>query len=388
MLERNRVDIEPFREKFRNCRKEETIASFKNLGGESILISPCPIDNNGLTINPDKIKNVSSFQYMTHLVSFISGNNQSDKARHHQQVASLWATLGDNVFSEVQNNARNGKKVFWVSTDGRGVSWLHLRIDPSPKYYKFEDYKKKPQPQHLPRILQQSVQDDRSDAVQRPPHSKKSWNREDLSNDHLQEFDVGLPDVQQPVIRTKKSQSRGGLTPLQDNPKLVQDTEDELPDVQQPIKQSQSRGGLTPLQDNTKHIQESEEEGLRAVQQPPLANRIKQSRSREGLSLVQQEQHNVSTTNQFSDIQSPVDQPHQQSPLLEEGSQPLGKDDVGPFSEPSISTSDNISKHEEDELGGAKQVKTELDVPNLDEQEVLEPYNHEANGGGPMNIEA
>jgi|TARA_B110000114_G_scaffold61516_1_gene65428 hypothetical protein len=30
----------------------------------------------------------------------------------------------------------------WVSTNGGGVSWLHIRLDAKPKYYQYEPYKK------------------------------------------------------------------------------------------------------------------------------------------------------------------------------------------------------------------------------------------------------
>jgi len=29
----------------------------------------------------------------------------------------------------------------WLSTDGRGVHYLHVRIDKTPKYYKHEEYR-------------------------------------------------------------------------------------------------------------------------------------------------------------------------------------------------------------------------------------------------------
>ena len=192
-LERNRVDITPFKEKFIEKYKSSdrgTVVSFKNLGGESILISPCPIDINGLKINPDYIKNIGSFQYMTHLVSFITGSNRND-FYHNQQVASLWASLGDKVLSEVRSNERNGNfdKVFWVSTDGRGVSWLHLRIDPTPKYYKFADYKRKPEPYRAPVVQQPLADSKRYDSV-------KNWQEREVYSTTLHQRQSFAPVVQ------------------------------------------------------------------------------------------------------------------------------------------------------------------------------------------------
>lgn len=30
---------------------------------------------------------------------------------------------------------------FWLSTAGMGVSWLHVRLDERPKYYRFQEYR-------------------------------------------------------------------------------------------------------------------------------------------------------------------------------------------------------------------------------------------------------
>jgi hypothetical protein len=36
---------------------------------------------------------------------------------------------------------KNKNKLFWLSTHGKGVGWLHMRIDDSPKYISYEHYK-------------------------------------------------------------------------------------------------------------------------------------------------------------------------------------------------------------------------------------------------------
>ena len=42
-------------------------------------------------------------------------------------------------FSELQDRAPEQK--LWLSSAGGGVSWLHFRIEDSPKYYVHQEYK-------------------------------------------------------------------------------------------------------------------------------------------------------------------------------------------------------------------------------------------------------
>ena len=41
---------------------------------------------------------------------------------------------------------RLGAAPLWLSMAGMGVSWLHVRLDLSPKYYGFPDYRARPMP--------------------------------------------------------------------------------------------------------------------------------------------------------------------------------------------------------------------------------------------------
>ena len=36
---------------------------------------------------------------------------------------------------------KNHNKLLWLSTHGKGVAWLHVRIDDSPKYISYIPYK-------------------------------------------------------------------------------------------------------------------------------------------------------------------------------------------------------------------------------------------------------
>ncbi len=46
------------------------------------------------------------------------------------------------VGEQMKNRLKEGTMV-WLSTCGTGVYWLHMRMDPSPKYYSYRPYKSK-----------------------------------------------------------------------------------------------------------------------------------------------------------------------------------------------------------------------------------------------------
>jgi hypothetical protein len=89
------------------------IVSFANLSGDATLIVPSPrteIDAYG------------------HLAAFI---------RHapKPQLDAFWRVVGTCVKSRI------GHDPLWLSTAGGGVAWLHVRLDPRPKYYGYSPYK-------------------------------------------------------------------------------------------------------------------------------------------------------------------------------------------------------------------------------------------------------
>ena len=50
------------------------------------------------------------------------------------------------------------KQTYWFSTDGTGVKWLHMRIDPKPKYYDYEHFAKDGRQGGRDRLLGMNVQ--------------------------------------------------------------------------------------------------------------------------------------------------------------------------------------------------------------------------------------
>jgi hypothetical protein len=102
----------PFAEHFRRARGEDVIV-FPNLGGDAIMVVPCPR-------GPD--------EHYPHLAAFLRG---ADK----QQLRALWRVTAQEMLRRV------GTRPTWLSTAGGGVAWLHVRLDSRPKYYSYGPYR-------------------------------------------------------------------------------------------------------------------------------------------------------------------------------------------------------------------------------------------------------
>ncbi len=111
-LTRIRVNPRPFQEHFDRFPKQKVI-SFPNLSGDAQLVVPTP---------------QSPLQNYTHLANVV--RDAPDK-----QIDELWKMIGIEYEKALQQHPK------WLSTAGLGVSWLHIRIDSRPKYYRFRAYK-------------------------------------------------------------------------------------------------------------------------------------------------------------------------------------------------------------------------------------------------------
>ncbi|MCP4438693.1 MAG: hypothetical protein GY810_07085 [Aureispira sp.] len=94
--------------------EDKLIVDFPNLGGDAQLIVPYPIDEN---------------QNYTHLAKVL-------RNAPIVQKNELWRTCAKAYRARL-----NDQKPIWLSTAGLGVSWLHIRVDSRPKYYKYTEYK-------------------------------------------------------------------------------------------------------------------------------------------------------------------------------------------------------------------------------------------------------
>jgi hypothetical protein len=89
------------------------VAVFLNLGGDAILVVPCPL---------------AEPSAYGHLAAFV---RLAPEAQRH----ALWRSVGEAMARRV------GARPVWLSTAGAGVSWLHVRLDDRPKYYGFGPYR-------------------------------------------------------------------------------------------------------------------------------------------------------------------------------------------------------------------------------------------------------
>jgi len=88
------------------------VLAVANLGGTATMIVPRQIVEPGA---------------YTHLASFV-------RRAPAGQVAALWACVAATARDKLS------AKPLWVSTAGGGVSWLHVRIEGTPKYYAYRPY--------------------------------------------------------------------------------------------------------------------------------------------------------------------------------------------------------------------------------------------------------
>lgn len=114
----NSPDIQSFSNHFQNASRDDLVISFKNLRGDSDLVVPCPYLQNNL-------------KHYIHLASFLRNGNP-------QQIDELWkktAQVMKHRLSESEDD------LVWLSTHGKGINWLHIRIDSEPKYYQYQEFK-------------------------------------------------------------------------------------------------------------------------------------------------------------------------------------------------------------------------------------------------------
>ncbi len=112
VLEGMTVERAPFAAHFDEAPGEDVIV-FPNLGGDAVLVVPCPR-------GPD--------EHYPHLAAFLRNAPQ-------QQVRALWRTTAREMLRSI------GERPIWLSTAGGGVAWLHIRLDSRPKYYSYAPYR-------------------------------------------------------------------------------------------------------------------------------------------------------------------------------------------------------------------------------------------------------
>lgn len=105
----------PYAAKMRNSCN--AAVNFLNFSGDAMLIVP----------THDSSTHMSTY---CHIASFARG------AARAQQM-ELWSILSEILLQMVTDNPT---EPVWVSTDGRGATWVTIRIDRRPKYIKHRPY--------------------------------------------------------------------------------------------------------------------------------------------------------------------------------------------------------------------------------------------------------
>ena len=107
-----RANPRPFREHF-GSQTSAGPTRFESLGGDATLIAPGP----GIGMEAG-----------AHLLTFV-------RQAPPDSVSELWRVVASTL------RALLADKPLWLSTSGLGVYWLHIRIDTTPKYYQYGEYR-------------------------------------------------------------------------------------------------------------------------------------------------------------------------------------------------------------------------------------------------------
>ncbi|NQX89304.1 MAG: hypothetical protein HRT77_11630 [Halioglobus sp.] len=96
-----------------NFLSERDVVSFKNLGGDALLIVPCP---------------TSTSTNYSHIGAF-------HRSASDTQLHAFWTAVAHAALNRI------GTEPVWLSTAGGGVDWLHMRLDDRPKYYRYSPWR-------------------------------------------------------------------------------------------------------------------------------------------------------------------------------------------------------------------------------------------------------
>ena len=113
-------DPSPFASELAEGAAGADVIAFSNLGGDATLVVPRPR---------------APHEVYAHLASFVRGAPA-------EQIDALWRRVAKEVALHLEEE---GERPLWISTAGLGVSWLHVRLDARPKYYRYAVYKRAPE---------------------------------------------------------------------------------------------------------------------------------------------------------------------------------------------------------------------------------------------------
>jgi hypothetical protein len=106
-------DRERYRDYYESDNADSGVVVFDNLGGDTKLVVPSPLRPKA------DYSNLAAFFAEAPL----------------EQQRALWRVVARTA------RARLGDQPIWISVAGGGIAWLHVRIDPRPKYYRHAPYR-------------------------------------------------------------------------------------------------------------------------------------------------------------------------------------------------------------------------------------------------------
>ena len=98
-----------------DSKSDQSVTSFYNLTNDTLLVAPIPNNN-------------SSDSSSNHLINFLKHGPDNQL---HELI---------KIFALNALRLANDNKQVYISTHGRGVPWLHVRLSETPKYYQHMDY--------------------------------------------------------------------------------------------------------------------------------------------------------------------------------------------------------------------------------------------------------
>lgn len=99
----------------KHLERRDPIATFTNLGADAQLVAPT---------------SKGEPSAYPHLLRFL-------REAPDDQIDALWQALGAAVRTRLAGRCAP----LWVSTNGTGVPWLHVRLDDQPKYIQHRPYR-------------------------------------------------------------------------------------------------------------------------------------------------------------------------------------------------------------------------------------------------------
>jgi len=105
------TDVNTFGDKFKG---KTMVTAFANLSGDSLMVCPIPLED-------------QKHEIYSSLGPFL-------RSAPIDQQTAFWALIGNELFTLIS------KRRVWLNTAGGAISFLHMRLDSKPKYYKYRKF--------------------------------------------------------------------------------------------------------------------------------------------------------------------------------------------------------------------------------------------------------